>query len=255
MVGGTELSMTGTASAWQSEVVWDYQFATGASTGYIETALPIPYFQQGINTTANGGSSSYRNVPDVAMCADYIEIVYTQGFTNKPAQTGLITGVGGTSAAAPLWAAFTALVNEQAASEGKPAVGFLNPAIYGLAQSALYTNFFHDVTNGNNVSSNSGNLYYAGPGYDNCTGLGSPNGAALINSLAGLAGPTFVNFNYSGTQLGTYPQPFNTMAGGISAVSTGGTIIIETAGSTAETPTISKPMTITADDGPATIGN
>lgn len=255
-VGGTELYMNGSGSSWSNETVWDYQYIQGASTGYIETDLAIPYYQLSVNPTANGGSSTYRNVPDVAMCADFCVGVYTETFTNgNPSINQFVNHLGGTSLAAPLWAAFTSLVNEQAVSQGLPTVGFLNPALYDIAQGPLYTSCFHDVTSGNNTSTNSDNLYYAGPGYDNCTGLGSPNGPNLINALVGYTGPIFVNFNYSGTQKGSYYQPYNTIAGGVSAVSTGGTIFIEDAGSSSETPTITKALTITASDGAATIGN
>lgn len=251
MVGGTELSMTNPGVAWQSEAAWSH------STGYIETALGIPDYQKGINTSANGGSTVYRNVPDVAMCADYIEIVYTHANTNNGTfTTGEITDVGGTSAAAPLWAAFTALANEQAASQGKPTVGFLNPAIYNISTSPEYTNCFHDITVGNNTNSFSANLFLAGPGYDNVTGLGSPAGIHLINALVGSSGPVFVDFNYTGSsQTGAFYTPFKTLTQGVNVVSNQGTIFIETGGSSSETLTITKPMTITAIDGAAKVGN
>ncbi|MGH7967522.1 MAG: hypothetical protein ACREIC_02225, partial [Limisphaerales bacterium] len=75
-------------------------------------------------------------------------------------------------------------MNQQAASLAQPSVGFLNPAFYAIGKSADYTNNFHDVTTGNNTHSGSPTLYDAVPGYDLCTGWGSPIGAALINSLA-----------------------------------------------------------------------
>ncbi len=256
LVGGSELYLTKSGGSWSNETVWDKQYIQGESTGAIMTDLSIPYYQLGVNTVRNGGSSKYRNVPDVAMCADIIEIVYTQGYTNKPQQSGLITVVGGTSAAAPLWAAFTALANEQAASQGKPNVGFLNPSLYSMAQSANYTSYFHDITSGNNSNSYSANLFVAGPGYDNCTGLGTPNGINFINALLGLSGPVFVNFNYTGSpQNGLFYTPYETLAQGIANVGNGATIFIETAGSSPSAVTITKPMTIVAEDGPATIGH
>jgi subtilase family serine protease len=81
--------------------------------------------------------------------------------------------VGGTSAVAPLWAALIALINQQL---GHP-VGFVNAALYGLKNS------FNDITNGNNDDSNVG-YYSAQPGWDPCTGLGSPNGAAVLAGLS-----------------------------------------------------------------------
>jgi len=255
LVGGTELSMNGNGGSWSNETVWDHQVINGASTGLIDTGDPIPYYQQAINTTSNGGSSVYRNDPDVAMCADAIEIVYSYE-TNGVIISDNITVVGGTSAASPLWAAFAALVNQQAASEGLPPVGFINPALYRIAQGPSYTSCFHDITVGNNINSDSDNLFNAGPGYDNCTGLGTPNGINLINALVGTAGTVYVNFGYTGSQqTGAYLTPFNTLAKGINAVASGGTIVIETAGSSSETMSITKPMTIVAQDGAATIGN
>lgn len=250
LVGGTELSMTNPGVAWSGETVWS------SSTGYIETALAIPDYQKAVNPTLNGGSSVYRNVPDVAGCADYIETVHTETFTNKAADTGVVDTSEGTSAAAPLWAAFVALINQEARSEGRPTVGFINPALYSIAQSVNYTNCFHDITVGNNTNIWSANLFHAGPGYDNCTGLGSPNGINMINALLKLSNPVFVNFNYTGSpQNGLYYTPFKTLTQAVNAVSNYGTIFIETAGSSSETLTITKPMNITASDGTATVGN
>jgi subtilase family serine protease len=262
MVGGTELAMTNGSTTWLSEVVWDFftapgQSAGGASYGAVVTSLPLPDYQQSVNMSENGGSTSHRNIPDVAMVADYIEDIYTFVFTNgNPPKTGqIVTGGGGTSASSPLWAGFIALVNEQAATQGKPTMGFLNPAIYDIAQGPLYAACFHDITNGNNFSSNNLSQYVATPGYNLCDGWGSPTGAPLINALVGLSGPIFVDFNYTGTaQDGTYFAPFKTLAQGTNAVTPGGTIFIKSAGSTSATMTISKPMTITASDGPAVIG-
>jgi subtilase family serine protease len=262
MVGGTELAMTNNSTTWLSEVVWDIhtgtgQSAGGASYGAVVTSLPLPDYQQPVNMSLNGGSTQHRNIPDVAMVADYVEDIYTFVFTNgKPPETGqVVTGGGGTSAASPLWAGFIALVNEQAAADGKPPMGFLNPAIYDIAQGPLYAQCFHDITVGNNFNTNNETQYIATPGYNLCDGWGSPTGANLINALVGLSGPKFVDFNYTGTeQNGTYYAPFETLAQGVSAVESKGTIIIKATGSSSETMTITKPMTITASDGPAIIG-
>ena len=252
-VGGTELVLTYDGGTWTSETVWGESGPSGGpngSSGGILTPIPIPLYQQSVNMSANGGSSTKCNVPDVAAAADGVLDVFTT--TNG---VRIFQDEAGTSCAAPLWAGFMALVNQQAAEQGLPPVGFVTPALYNIAEGSLYSSCFHDITNGNNTWSNSPSLYYAKPGYDLCTGWGSPAGADLINALVGYAGPVFVNFNYTGTQTGSYYQPFNTLAGGVSAVSSGGTIFIETAGSSSETMTITKPMTITAQNGPATIGN
>jgi subtilase family serine protease len=249
-VGGTALSLNGTSGPWLLETVW------GGSYGAVDTQLPIPDYQRPINMAAVGGSNSHRNIPDVAMEADFVEVVYTQVFTNgNPPVTGHVGTGAGTSAAAPLWASFTALVNQQAASEGKAPMGFINPAIYDIAQSPLYASCFHDITIGNTTNQNNTTQFYAATGYDLCTGWGSPNGQNLINALTGFAGPVFVDFNYNGAiQDGNFHTPFKTMVQGTNAVTTKGTIFIKTAGSSSETMTISKRMTITAIDGPGTIG-
>ena len=85
-----------------------------------------------------------------------------------------------------------ALVNQQAATNGESSVGFINPAIYAIAAGPNYAACFHDVTTGNNTWPGSPNLFYATNGYDLCTGLGTPNGTNLINTLAPLPVPYFV---------------------------------------------------------------
>jgi subtilase family serine protease len=193
-------------------------------------------------------------VPDVAMVADNILSIATDTSTTPPT-TGVHYYTWGTSAASPLWAGYLALVNQQVVAAGKPLIGFINPAFYNIGQSSLYNSCFNDITSGSNTWSGSPNKYYAEPGYDLCTGWGSP-GANLIDELERFVGPVFVNFNYTGSvQNGSYTQPYKTLAGGVGAVGSGGTIIIETAGSSSETMTITKPMTINASDGAATIGN
>jgi subtilase family serine protease len=191
------------------------------------------------------------------MAADNLLIVYTQVNTNGVViQTGKVIPVGGTSAAAPLWAAFTSLVKEQAANEGLPSVGFLNPSLYAIGGSSSYSNCFHDITVGNDTNTYSANLFLAYPGYDLCTGWGSPNGLNLINALVGFSGPIFVDFGYTGGgSNGTYYKPFTTLSQGISAVANGGTIIILNGGTSDPTTTITKPMNINAQGGSATIVN
>jgi subtilase family serine protease len=259
VVGGTDLSMNGNGVTWSNETVWGNAQegfspgtgpANGSGGGFIP-GIPMPDYQLPVNMTAVGGSATWRNFPDVAMPADNIF-----GFLTD---TGGVQGkfyFSGTSYSTPLWAGFAALVNEQAANQGKPPAGFLNPAIYSIAQSSLYGSCFHDITVGNNTWSNSPDAYFAAPGYDLCTGWGSPAGQSLINALVSLSGPVFVDFTYTGTvQNGSYFSPYKTLAQGTNAVSPGGTIFIINGGSSPETMTISKPMTITAQNGAATVGN
>jgi len=165
-VGGTLLGTNGPGGAWLFETTWASSGGGINSYGY-----PIASYQAPLINVLNQGSSTLRNIPDVAAVASN---VYAEA-------NGSAGSSGGTSASAPLWASFTALVNQQAS--GAP-VGFLNPIIYPLAQTAGYGNDFHDITSGNNFDSYSPDLFSAVTGYDLATGLGSPNGQDLINALA-----------------------------------------------------------------------
>jgi subtilase family serine protease len=193
-VGGTLLTMNGAGASYASETVWNagnQGFGNGfapneptnvrreqndflGSGGGISTVYLIPSWQTNAINSANQGSTSMRNIPDVALAGTNIFIVVNSDFLEA----------SGTSCAAPLWAGFTALVNQQAAAEGSPTVGFINPAIYAIGQESSYTSIFHDITTGNNSNLFSANLFLAVPGYDLCTGWGTPNGAALINALS-----------------------------------------------------------------------
>jgi subtilase family serine protease len=105
--------------------------------------------------------------------------------------------VGGTSAAAPAWAALIALTNASAACAGT-SVGFANPALYHAGGTA-YGSDFNDVTSGNNDMTGAFGLYPAGSGYDMATGLGSPNGTALAQALCTDA----ITIAYPGSQRST----------------------------------------------------
>ena len=172
-VGGTTLTTSGVGGAYLSETVWNWGNNEGSSGG-VSTQYSIPTWQQGISMTANLGSTTMRNNPDVAMTADGIYVRCDGGDYN----------VGGTSCAAPLWAAFTALINQQAVASGHGTMGFINPAIYALCKGSGYGAAFHDITTGNNYSTSSPSKFPAVTGYDLCTGWGSPTGMALINALA-----------------------------------------------------------------------
>ena len=173
-VGGTTLSTTGPGGAWVLETTWDWGAGIGSSGG-VSPTYAIPTWQQGINMTTNQGSAVMRNTPDVALTADNVFIV---------ADTNQLEIAAGTSAAAPLWAGYTALVNQQAAAGGKPAVGFINPAVYAVGKSAKFTSDFNDIVTGNNFWDGSTNKFSAVPGYDLCTGWGTPAGENLIDALA-----------------------------------------------------------------------
>jgi len=180
IVGGTTLSTVN--SAWSSETVWNWGVEYGSaedgygSGGGISSTYVLPSWQSNLNMTANGGSTVFRNIPDVALTADNIWVIYGGGATGA---------YGGTSCATPLWAAYMALANQQAVAAGKPTVGFINPQVYSLAQGPNYNSLFHDIRTGNNTWSLSPSQFYAVRGYDLCTGWGTPNGTNLINALVG----------------------------------------------------------------------
>lgn len=164
------------------EVAWGTGYCTGvcASTGGVSpdgismadwsAKYNLPNYQAGVANSLNGGSAFLRNIPDVAANGG-------SGIYSCP--LGQCSSWVGTSLASPLWAAFTALVNQQATAAGRPTVGFINPAIYAIGKSASYTSDFHDITSGSNGA------FGAVTGYDLVTGWGSPNGQNFINALAG----------------------------------------------------------------------
>lgn len=162
--GGTTLVASGNSIT--SETTWN-ELANneGATGGGISDVFPLPTWQNGagVPPSANSNHNVGRGVPDVSGDADP-----TTGYvTLVDGQSGVI---GGTSAVAPLWAGLIALINE---SNGKPA-GLINPLLY---QNASTAGDFNDVTSGNNGA------YSAGPGWDACTGLGSPIGAQVAVAL------------------------------------------------------------------------
>lgn len=252
VVGGTVLTTSGAAGSWVSETVWNQYPAIssgeGSGGGISPVHYAIPSWQQGVSMASNQGSTSNRNSPDVSMVASNVFVVSNNGHSAG--------GSYGTSIAAPLWAGFTALINQQAASKGQPQVGFINPVIYQIGQGPYYGSDFHDITSGNNFNSSSSSAYSAVTGYDLCTGWGTPTGMNLINMVNafGYSGLVWVNFGNSNSGSGTYLNPYNTINGGINGVATGGTIMIQGPGSTTEKPSITKHLTIRSVAGTGTIG-
>jgi len=163
--GGTRLMASGNTIS--SETVWN-ELANneGATGGGISDFFALPTFQAGANVppSANPGGHVGRGVPDVAGDADP-----TTGYVTRV--DGQPDVIGGTSAVAPLWAGLIACINQKL----KTPVGYANPLLYGEAASAKA---FHDITSGNNGA------YSAGPGWDACSGLGTPIGAAILSALA-----------------------------------------------------------------------
>ena len=151
-----------------------------ATSGGIMDGVPIPDYQVGVGMAANGGSTTERNYPDVSMCADNIEIFFGGGFTLFE----------GTSAAAPLWAGYMALVNQLGQQNGGPGKsGFLNPTIYDIGLTSgsandLYKVCFNDINDGvSNGVGGGGSGFKSVAGYDLCTGWGTPT-CALIDQLS-----------------------------------------------------------------------
>ena len=159
--GGTRLTLTA-AGAIGGETVWNDGAAGGGATGGgVSKVFPLPTWQAGAGVPAAG-----RGVPDVAANADPATgyKIYVDG------KAGV---VGGTSAVAPLWAA---LVCRLAELSGKP-LGLVQSTLYSGVAAGVPQRGLHDITSGSNGA------YSARPGWDACTGLGSPDGAALVSIL------------------------------------------------------------------------
>jgi kumamolisin len=167
--GGTRLE--GSSQTITAEVVWNDATGggggNGATGGGISDVFPLPSWQANAGVPTPAGGSGGRGVPDVAGNADPV--------TGYPiVSDGQQTVVGGTSAVAPLYAG---LIARLAQGTGKK-FGLLQPLIYAGVQPAADVPGFNDITQGNNGA------YSAGPGWDPCTGLGSPNGQALLKRLS-----------------------------------------------------------------------
>lgn len=167
-VGGTDLKTTGPGGAWASETAWK-----DGGGGVSPDNIPIPSWQNlpGVINSNNKGSLILRNGPDVAANADYTFYVCLNQML--PCETDW----GGTSFAAPMWAAYIALANQQATANKKPPLGFISNTLYSIGISSIYPIVFHDITMGTS------GVYSAVLGYDLVTGWGSMNGPALINYL------------------------------------------------------------------------
>jgi len=166
-VGGTDLDTSSAGGPWSSEAAW----ADGGG-GISPDKYAIPSWQTAAAAGCSSCSKTYRNGPDVSANANFTFYVCAD-------QTACSANAyGGTSFAAPMWAGYLALVNQQAVANGNKAVGFINPSLYTIGEGSNYDADFHDITSG-------GNGFSATTGYDLATGWGSPNGAGLINALAG----------------------------------------------------------------------
>ena len=204
-VGGTVLTTNAPGGSWQSEIAWGGSNTScsgyGSGGGISLDNIGIPAYQQlsGVINGSNYGSTALRNAPDVAAEANCDNYYCANGSCG--------TILGGTSLAAPTWAGYMALVNQQAAANGSAPQGlaFLNSLIYPIGVGPNYGNDFHDITVGENYNSGSPNLYPAVPGYDLVTGWGSPNGQNLIDALAGPQGtPGTATVSVTGSERSIY---------------------------------------------------
>ena len=176
-VGGTDLVTASAGGPWSSETAW-----VDSGGGITPDKIAIPSWQllSGVINTSNKGSVTYRNGPDVSANANFTYYVCADQTTCTA------NSYGGTSFAAPAWAGYLALVNQQLAADSDSPIGFINPIIYAQNVTSQYSTDFHDITSGTSGS------YSAVTGYDLVTGWGSPNGTGLINALVASANvPTF----------------------------------------------------------------
>jgi subtilase family serine protease len=169
-VGGTSLTL-GANNAYQSETVWNNQYGTtGGGTSQYE---PEPDYQLAVQNTG------FRTTPDVAYDADPLTGFEIYVTVNGVSEKG---SIGGTSAGAPQWAALFAIADQGRALNGLDSLDGPSqtlPMLYALVGTPLYSQAFHDITTGTNGE------YSAGSGYDETTGLGSPQANVLVQYLAG----------------------------------------------------------------------
>jgi kumamolisin len=201
-VGGTTLTLN-SDNSYQSETVWNGGFFGGAGGGGISQFWKRPSWQTGPGVNNPQYSNSMRETPDVSLDADPATgyPVYCTAGSSCSSSGGIFGGgtsggwltVGGTSAAAPMWAAMVALANEQAAKAGKGQLGFLNPALYKIGSGSHYGSDFHDITPPSNSSAPSNNdegfnggAYPVTQGYDMATGWGTFNAARLAADLVAM---------------------------------------------------------------------
>ena len=166
--GGTRLEADTSTGAISSETVWNDGSGGGAGGGGVSTLYPVPSWQASAGVPAASVSTGGRGVPDVAGNADP-QTGY-QVFVDGKSQV-----YGGTSAVAPLWAALIARLAQSTSKK----FGLIQPLLYNGVTAGKDVAGFNDITTGNNGA------YSAGPGWDPCTGLGSPSGTDLLNRLEG----------------------------------------------------------------------
>jgi subtilase family serine protease len=186
-VGGTDLETSSAGGPWSSETAW----ADGGG-GISPDKYAIPSWQTATAAGCSNCSQTLRNGPDVSANANYTFYVCADQTTCTANE------YGGTSFATPMWAGYLALANQQQAANGGKPLGFINPTLYTIGLGSSYHTDFHDITGGSNG-------YPATVGYDLATGLGSPNGSGLINSLTGGGPPAGFTLSASPTSITVAP--------------------------------------------------
>lgn len=165
--GGTSASVAGGAIA--TEQVWNGGYAAGAGGGGVSETFARPSWQPAAQVPLSSQRKfAGRGIPDLAAHADGYQVVVA----------GESQVLGGTSAVAPLLAGLLTCINQSRAAAGRPPLGFINPSLYARPE------IFRDLLAGNNDLDGTFGLYSAGPGWDPCTGLGAPDGTALLNLLS-----------------------------------------------------------------------
>jgi len=165
--GGTTLHADGDTGTVTSETVWFHGIGRGGTGGGVSDVFDRPAWQDGVGVPGDADTGQAgRGVPDVAADADP-----ATGYRVRVDGTDMV--IGGTSAVAPLWAALACRLAE---ALGRPP-GLLQPQVYAGISAGDPAPGFRDVTTGSNGA------YQAGPGWDPCTGLGVPDGAALLTRL------------------------------------------------------------------------
>ncbi|GLV55298.1 hypothetical protein KDH_21450 [Dictyobacter sp. S3.2.2.5] len=176
-VGGTNLKL-GSDNTYGSESAWGTSSNNSGSGGGVSSYFKRPSYQTGTNLT-----NANRMVPDVSADADP-QTGYSVYCTSSSSHCSGWLSVGGTSAAAPLWASIAIDLNQYLAAQNKPTLGNAHQPFYSIYNGSQPYTSFHDVTTGNNL------YYQASANYDMATGIGTPNAGQLASALAGGTTPT-----------------------------------------------------------------
>jgi DNA-binding beta-propeller fold protein YncE len=186
-VGGTDLTKLGPKP---TETTWNETFDSscgcqnGAGGGGISTNWPMPTWQTGpgvVSSLSSGipcaaATGLCREVPDVSAAADWVH-----GY--MAFEDGVWYADGGTSAAAPLWAALLSVIESKNATPVR--LGFVNPQLYAAAASDG-SSVFNDITKGtNDYAGLRHGLFPSTAGYDMASGLGTPVAPGVQSALSG----------------------------------------------------------------------